>query len=221
MRIVIASLVLSLLVLGACAEPPSELLQTTSRAGVEEVVRWFEGHDLHVVTFIGYSGAGYEDEDAMLAAARAELEKHDPTKTLVNIGATPDGIGAVYALARELGFRTAGIVSTQGWDYRETITLDVQRVFFVEDATWGGYGEGSTTLSPTSEAMVRVSDEIVGIGGGAVGRDEMLEARKRGKPVRFIPADMNHAKAVAKAKRKGKPVPTDFHGAAAAALMPR
>ena len=43
--------------------------------------------------------------------------------------------------------------------------------------------------------MVENSDIIVDIGGGEVARDELVAAKRLGKKVRFIPADMNHHKA--------------------------
>jgi hypothetical protein len=42
----------------------------------------------------------------------------------------------------------------------------------------------------------------------------MLAARNAGKPVTFIPADMNHRIAREKALKKGEPEPIDFRGAA-------
>ena len=36
----------------------------------------------------------------MLAGAERVLSEFDPGRTIVNIGATPDGIGAVYELAK-------------------------------------------------------------------------------------------------------------------------
>ena len=84
----------------------------------------------------------------------------------------------------------------------------------VKDAAWGGFMEGGNRLSPTSMAMVESSDVLIGIGGGEVARDELITAKRFGKEVRFIPADMNHQKARKKAKKKGLPEPTNFGGAA-------
>jgi hypothetical protein len=55
--------------------------------------------------------------------------------------------------------------------------------------------------------MVEVSDLMIAFGGGEIARDELEEMRRRGKPVRFVPADMNHAVAIAKAAAKGHPAP--------------
>jgi hypothetical protein len=181
-----------------------------------EIKAFFRATGKTVVTFVGYSGAGYEDERAMLAAAERILDEYEPNRTIVNIGATPDGIGAIYDLAKRKGFATTGIVSTQAKQYNVALSPYVDHVFYVDDATWGGYLKGTEHLSPTSAAMVEASAVIVGIGGGDVARDELLAARRSGKTVRFIPADMNHQKARESAARKGQPPPTDFRGSAQA-----
>jgi hypothetical protein len=170
-----------------------------------------------VLTFLGYSAAEYENKQAMLEQAARVLEQFDPARTIVNIGATPDGIGAVYEVARQKGFVTAGIVSTQAKEGKTALSPCVDIVFFVKDATWGGFLDGTQRLSPTSTATVESSDRIVAIGGGEVARDELTAARRLGKNARFIPADMNHAIARERAQKKGQPAPTDFQGAAATA----
>ena len=192
---------------------------TVSSAGTVEAVRaYFQKRGRTVVTFAGYSGAEYEDKAAMLARAGAVLDRFDPGTTIVNIGATIDGIGAVYELAKKKGFETTGIVSSQARGENATIAPCAGTVFFIEDESWGGLLQGTKTLSPTSTAIVSVSDHIVAIGGGDVARDEFMAARSLGKKTEFIPADMNHAIAKARAANNGEPPPTDFRGALGAAL---
>jgi len=193
----------------ACGHPPSVREATSAQIGT-----WLRERDLKVLSFVGYSGAGYEDPNAMLAAASQVLARHDPARTVVNIGATRAGIGAVYELARQRGFETMGIVSTLARDAGEPLSPCVDQVFFVRDAQWGGNLPGSTRLSPTSAAIVAHSQEIVAIGGGDIARDELRGARAAGVPVSFIAADMNHALARDKARSKGQPAPTDFGGTA-------
>jgi hypothetical protein len=189
------------------------LLRRGDAASIERHVR---GTDRRVLTFVGYSGAGYEDPAAMKREAGRLLDRHDPRRTLVSSGATAEGIGAVYELARERGFPTLGIVSDLARQEKVPLSPCVEVAFFVPDATWGGELPNGAGLSPTSAAVVAASDELVGIGGGAIARDELLAARRAGKPVTFIPADMNHAKAREKARRQGEPEPTNFTGEAAA-----
>ena len=177
-----------------------------------EIAQAFRDRKQFVLTFLGYSGAGYEDHGSMLRQAATILEAHDPSRTVVNIGATAEGIGAVYELARKKGFPTTGIVSTQARDQKVPLSPAVQQVYYVKDSTWGGFLEGTRTLSPTSAAMVAVSDLLVAIGGGEVAHDELQAARESGKRVQIIAADMNHRLATEKAQKKGQAVPTDFRG---------
>ena len=178
-----------------------------------EIRHFFEQQNKTVLTFVGYSGAGYQDPEAMIRIAASVLNGFDPANTIVNIGATLEGVGAVYELAKKRGFITTGIVSTQARQHAVELSPHVDQVFFVEDKTWGGINEASGQLSPTSTAMVENSDIMIAIGGGSVGRDEMLAAKRLNKDVRYFPADMNHNRAIEKAKKKGLPVPANFSGA--------
>lgn len=189
-------------------------------AAPEAVVSAVRARGLQVLTLAGYSGAGYEDDTAMRLLAGRILDGEDPARVLVNAGGTAEGIGEVYALAKARGFATMGIVSILARDEGVALSPCVDTVFFVPDASWGGIDAATGRLSPTSQAMVQASDRLVAIGGGEVARDELLAARALGKPVQFHAADMQHANAIDKARRKGQPVPTDFRGAAHAALRP-
>lgn len=182
---------------------------------LEEIRTFFRTQGKKVLTFMGYSDAGYEDSAAMLAQAAQILDRCDPNQTIVNIGATPDGIGAVYEIAKRKGFTTTGIVSTQARDQHVTLSAWVDVVLFVEDTAWGGFIPGTTQLSPTSTAMVENSDRIVAIGGSEVARDELMAAQRSGKTIQYLPADMNHRTAAEKALKRGEPAPIDFRGAAA------
>ncbi|HSM04968.1 MAG TPA: hypothetical protein VK858_10090 [Longimicrobiales bacterium] len=194
------------------AETPSG--PTIVEASAETVVAAFSERDQLVVTLSGYSGSGYEDEDALMRRARALLGEYDPASTIINIGATAVGIGAVYEIASEMGFETTGIVSSQALESEAVFSPSVDRVYVVADDQWGGLIEGTDVLSPTSEAIVAVSDVYLAIGGGAAARDEAVAARARGKEVRFFPADLDRRRAIERAEARGEPVPTDFRGAA-------
>jgi hypothetical protein len=195
-----------------------DVATTVKDATADDIRTFFKSQNKEVITFVGYSGAKYEDKMAMLEKAEVILDEFVASETIVNIGATPEGIGAVYELAKRKGFKTTGIVSTQAKKYNATLSPCVDYVFYVEDDTWGGFLEGSVRLSPTSTAMVENSDVLIGIGGGEVARDELMAAKRKGKEVRFFPADMNHQKARERAQKEGLPVPTSFAGAAGEAL---
>jgi hypothetical protein len=204
----------------AAAAAVCEGPRVVREATLTSIKAFVDDRRMAVLTFTGFSGGRYEDPEAMLRHAARILAAQDPARTLVNVGATAEGIGAVYALARRSGFTTMGIVSTLARDEAVALSECVDYVFFVRDGTWGGRVPGSDRLSPTSEAIVAVSSSMVGIGGGEVARDEMLEARRRGTPVTFISADMNHRFARERARRAGRDDPVDFRGAAEAALAP-
>lgn len=68
---------------------------TVREATPAEIRAYFQQQRKTVLTFVGYSAAEYEDKAAMLAQATAVLASLDPKTVIVNIGATPDGIGAV------------------------------------------------------------------------------------------------------------------------------
>jgi hypothetical protein len=186
-------------------------------ASLDEIADFFRRRHKRVLTFLGYSGNEYERPIALLRYARQILAHFDPAHTIVNIGATQVGIGAIYPLAKRMGFVTTGIVSTRArkTEAGNALSHHVDFVFFVQDDTWGGYLPGTEQLSPTSAAMVGNSDVVVAIGGDDIARDELRAAKHAGRRTLYIAADMNHAKARRTAQSKGMPEPTDFTGAAA------
>ena len=179
----------------------------------EEVVAFFKGLGKTVLTFCGYSGMRYEDEKGMLQIAHKVLSEYSPETTLINIGVTSVGIGAVYPLAKSMRFTTAGIVTNLALLKPDGISESVDHMCFVIDTQWGGKLHGSEELSPTSKAMVACSDVLVGIGSrGGIGGDELRAGKELGKPVQFFPAEMNHEVAIRYAKSRGLPPPESFWG---------
>ncbi|RYV02773.1 hypothetical protein SOPP22_07705 [Shewanella sp. OPT22] len=139
----------------------------------------------NVVTFIGFSGKGYKDEFRLFKIGRRELKNFSPSDTIINIGATADGIGALYSLAKDKGFKTMGIVSSQA-ESAEGVNLSkcVDYVFYIKDSSWGGIDPKTNTLFPTSQAMIDNSDHIIQIGGGLIGQQEVQAAREIEIPVK-------------------------------------
>ena len=205
---------------GYFAEKPFPVARSHSNQATEasprEVRAILKCKGMKIVTFLGYAGAEYEDPAAMLGHADHILDGLDPWSAIINIGATAQGIGAVYEIAKRRGFTTTGIVSTQAREQGVALSRYVDCAFYVPDATWGGYLPGSTILSPTSEAMVTSSDWLIAIGGGTITRDELLAATSFGKRLMFIPADMDHR--IAQAKTTSRT--TDYRGAAHADFAP-
>jgi hypothetical protein len=179
----------------------------------EQVKAFFKSRSKSVLTFTGYSGAGYEEPDVLMRTIEDVLARYDPAATVVNSGGTAEGIGVVYAIAKAKGFETSGIVSMEAARSGAAMSNSVDHLFFIEDQSWGGKFEGSGRLSPTSEAMVSATDIFVAIGGGEIARDELQAAKERGKKIEFIAADMNHQKAIAKSQESNSSAPADFKGA--------
>ena len=166
-----------------------------------------------VLTFFGFS-VGYENEAAMLAIAKKGLARIPPDAVLINIGATAGGIGAIYPLAKNMGFTTTVIVSSLAVERQKEISEAVDYICFISDTQWGGKLADSNQLSPTSQAMVSCSDVLVAIGGGEVTRDELLAGRALGKPVYFYPAEASHQNLIQRARQRNEPPPESFWGAA-------
>lgn len=150
----------------------------------------------------------------MLKIAANALAEYSSKTSIINIGATYGGIGAAYSIAKSMGFITTGIVSSQARQYLDDISPDVDHICFVKDNQWGGKLPNSNDLSPTSQAMIGCSDILVGIDGGRISRDEMIEGKKQGKLVRFYPAEINHEYCVRRNKEMNLPPPNSFWGEA-------
>lgn len=177
-----------------------------------DFIEEFQGNR-QILTFNGFSEAGYECEQLVGWAVKEILSQYDPEEIIVNAGATKAGIGLVYEIARQHRFTTLGIVSTQAIVYDAELSSFLDQCIYVEDKSWGGYLEEFKKLSPTSEVMVEISNVVYALGGGYISLDEYLSLKERGKEVHFIPAEMNHRKARERAKRKRWEVPTIFKGA--------
>jgi hypothetical protein len=178
-----------------------------------EAFAFFKSRGKTVVTFLGYS-VDYENEKAMLKIAENVLVGYSPETSLINIGATNGGAGAIYPLAKAMRFTTTGIVSSLAIQYLDDISTAVDHVCFVMDSQWGGKLPNSNNLSPTSQAMVACSDIFVGIGGGEISRDEMIAGREQGIPVHFYPAEISHEYGIYRAQKMNLPSPDSFWGAA-------
>lgn len=167
----------------------------------------------HVVTFLGFSDAGYENEPDVRETLTAELRNFDPRESIICAGATTEGIGMVYPLAVRQGFQTAGIVSSVAHSDGTEFSIDCEVIFIVNDETWGGK-KSNGRLSSTSKAMVGASDVMIAIGGGEIARDELEQGLKQGKIIRFYHAEMQHSRADEKATKLGESPPAQYGGEA-------
>lgn len=133
------------------------------------------------LVFGGFSGLGYAEIEKMETTARkriqVEIEANGITNVAVVAGATSDGIGAVYKVAKELGVATYGIVSEAGKEYGSDKFCD--KTFFVPDpkGTWQVLSEKGDSY------MVDVAKQngvLVYYGGGDVAVTEIKEAKQKG-----------------------------------------
>lgn len=140
----------------------------------------------HVMVFTGYSGLGYADigalHESLESVLRQSIEKFGINNLIVVSGATTDGIGTVYSIAKKWGLKTLGVVSEQAREYGH-ISEDCDDVIYVPDpaASWKVLDENGnsymTYLSSSKEDISRTG-EILAFGGGDVTVSELEEAKK-------------------------------------------
>ena len=91
----------------------------------------------------------------------------------------PDGIGMVYPDRVAEGLPHGGHRVVAGALRRCELSTECEVVFVV---TIPPGAEGGTVVSPPlPQAMVDASDVMIGIGGGAIARDELEEVRAEGQ----------------------------------------
>jgi len=164
----------------------------------EAIQRFFAQTRKHVIYFAGYGELGYQDPDCVRRITRQILSALPVSSVLVLCGTLLrcdglDGISDAYAVAKELGFETAGIHPSVARQYGDThrVSPYCDHVFFVRDDTWTGFIPGTETASPTLRLHLAVSDEMVIIGGGKHAADEMKAFAAARKAIRYFPAEMN------------------------------
>lgn len=152
------------------------------------------------VVFGGYSGLGYQDEAKLKDQLRAHIkESYDhygcsqSLPLIIVAGATADGIGIVYKVAKDLlveeglSIMTVGIVSEAGRKYGTADEVD--RVLFVPDPdkTWKVIENGRSLMV---DAVGKRNDKPYGhlayFGGGGVSESEIQEAKEQGLPVLIV-----------------------------------
>jgi hypothetical protein len=164
---------------------------------VKPIIKEVYGLNKKVVLLMGYAELGYQDEAAMLKAVRSKLSELDPATHVVCSGATAQGIGKAYQVAKDMGFETIGIVSTLALSSAGSFSPFVDRIYIVNDNQWGGYIPGTHLAAPTTRAFLEVADIVLAIGGGNNTAALLSIATKQYPDIKltFVPADMNHKKA--------------------------
>ena len=194
------------------ADDSGEKLGTDDPTTASEIIEKVRAKNKYVHTLFGYSRLGYEDEKEVMGSIKDELSQLDPASTLICIGATEEGIGGAYKIAKELGFPTIGIVSTQALTYSGKFSENADQIYIVNDTNWGGYIPGTLTLTEATRAFLGVSDFISAYGGGQNTAVTLEHAKKLGIKTSYHPAEMNHEIAKREAGDAGEGI--DFKGAA-------
>jgi hypothetical protein len=158
----------------------------------------------------GYSGLGYEDYKLVRQKLREILvpltAKHGD-RLLVVSGATEQGIGVVYEVAKELGLPTCGIVSERAQP--EDISRFCDRLFLVSDpeGTW----EVKSREGDSYFVEAARHGELFYLGGGEVAVNEILEAKSKGMLVTVFSDFQPNPKEVKKRLKENpnfQPTPT-------------
>ena len=111
--------------------------------GADAARRHFAARGKTVLTFLGYSGSGYEDEAVVIAHAVLILNEADPRTTLVNIGGTPES-PAVRQYVLKPGTRRISSPATTGLIFGSDFTIS-SRTFASRKSS---HGEATTSCAP-------------------------------------------------------------------------
>ena len=122
-------------------------------ADADAAIALVRGIGRYIVEFTGVSDSEYEDPGAVEGAVAEGLDEFEPTSVVICAGATPEGVGAVYPIAKQRGFTTIGIVSAMAEKAGARFSSSVGTVYVIADDSCGGLGADGE-LSPTSSAMV-------------------------------------------------------------------
>lgn len=163
-----------------------------------------------VIVFGGFSGLGYESPEGLNAAVKdrieLEMKQYGKDNVVVVAGATSDGIGACYKVAKELGVPTYGIVSEAGKKYGSDEYCD--KTVFTPDpnGTWQVLNEKGQSYMVD---IAKNNGTLVYFGGGDVAVSEIKEAFDRKiqfeTDISFEPNPAQIAKKNAQMAEKGKP----------------
>lgn len=141
---------------------------------------------LRLVVFGGYSGLGYENPEAVASIFR-RLVREAGDGTLYVGGGTRVGIGLAYRAIRSQaalfgykGVKTAGIVSLRAKE--EGMEMAEQDFLVLVPTAPGDWRVAGPSGSLMVDLAVGADGVLVYFGGGAVAREELLEAAEKGVP---------------------------------------
>lgn len=142
-------------------------------------------------------------------------------------GAGGAGIDGGAKIAKDMGFETVGVVSDAIMEYGAPSDPAFDKIAVVaSNGSWGGAKPDCANknardlkgadMEAVSHAMVmlgtRPGAQNISYGGGTVAQQECCALANSGGQVSFVPCQINHAKAIAKAAKNGAALPTKFDG---------
>lgn len=165
----------------------------------------------HVIVFSGFSALGYKDIHHLKESLHSELEKaiskYGAHALCVVAGATDEGIGVVYNLAKKMGIETLGIVSEQAIGF---VSSNCDKVVYIADPTgsWKVLDETGNSYMvyvATRNDKISRTGEFIAFGGGEVTLSELNEARSIGVTYKVYPYfEPDPEKAIRKLKTNPK-----------------
>jgi len=169
----------------------------------ENVVEHFQETipEKKVITFLGYSSAGYEEPETVDRYITETLSHECPTPhdCEVLLGST-DGILRAAKIAHSKGIDVTIITSEDGKNQLGNLPRSdqsvVTRLYSIDshDVGWKIDEEGNKEISAIAHALIKSSDKIYMIGGGKIGIAEMEYAASKEKDLTYFPAKYNARK---------------------------
>ncbi|EAN4380549.1 hypothetical protein DRE45_21375 [Salmonella enterica subsp. enterica] len=147
----------------------------------------------HVMVFSGFSALGYENIELLKKTIKLELKRainvYGEDLLCVVAGATSEGIGIVYDLAKEMKISTLGIVSEQAKGHESpncdkvVYVPDPEKTWKVLDVTGNSY----MVYVATQKDNISRTGEFIALGGGNVTLSELNEAKRLNLFVKVYP----------------------------------
>nr|CBA73834.1 conserved hypothetical protein [Arsenophonus nasoniae] len=140
-----------------------------------------------VLVFSGFSAMGYKDTEKLHKYITKEIKQHIDEHGIHNLlivaGATSDGIGCVYDIAKNLGVCTLGIVSQQA--PTNSLAKNCQSVIQIKDPdnSWKVLDDSGNSY------MVYAASKngcFLAFGGGSVTLSELEEAVGKGIKIKIF-----------------------------------
>lgn len=150
----------------------------------------------HILVFSGFSQLGYRDipslEKALNEIISNAIQDHGINHLCVAAGATSEGIGRVYEIAKSWNIATLGIVSEQAKSNASSTAKNCDEVIYVPDPTgsWktlDNEGKSYMVYVATKKESISRTGEFLAFGGGKITLSELNDAETLNIKPRVFP----------------------------------